>query len=102
MYIDALDPLIEAALTDVGAVSPSTEHVVRRLAHEAYAIGHDAAIHELITVPQAAVELGITEGRVRTIARARNLGWRIGREYLFQPADIDAMRDRKPGRPRRE
>lgn len=102
MRIDALEPLIKAALTDVGAASPRTEHIVRRLAHEAYAIGHDAAIHELVTVPQAALELGITEGRVRTIARTRNLGWRIGREYLFRATDIDAMRDRKPGRPKRE
>lgn len=49
--------------------------------------------------------LGLHPERVRRLAQSRGLGRRaIGSTgaWLFTEADIDAMRIRKPGRPRRE
>lgn len=46
---------------------------------------------ELMNSQQAADRLGITQGRVRQLARAGTLkGQRIGRDWLFRPEDIDA------------
>lgn len=50
---------------------------------------------------EVAAELGITPIRVRQLATARGLGQRYGKNLLFSQPDIDAMRIRTPGRPRK-
>lgn len=48
---------------------------------------------------EAAAELGVSERRVRALAAARNIGTRTGRDWMFSRANVDAMRERTPGRP---
>ena len=77
--------------------------IAQRVALDALWAGYQAgradAIRELRTVADAAAELGIDASRVRRLAQHRGLGWQISRgTWLFTPADIDAMRDRRPGR----
>jgi excisionase family DNA binding protein len=54
----------------------------------------------LHTTTSAAVELGVTPGRVRAmIASGRLRATLAGRDWLIAPAALEAVRDRKPGRP---
>jgi excisionase family DNA binding protein len=52
------------------------------------------------TTSSAAAELGVTPCRVRAmIAAGRIRATLAGRDWLMAPAAVDAVRDRKPGRP---
>ena len=52
------------------------------------------------TTVTAAAELGVSAGRVRAmIAAGRLRATFAGRDWLITPAALDAVRDRKPGRP---
>ena len=53
------------------------------------------------TTTEAAAELGIDESRVRRIASDRGLGYKLGRDWRFTDGDVEAMRSRVPGRPRK-
>lgn len=54
----------------------------------------------LITTKQAAAELGISDSRVRQLILAERLkAERVGSQLLIRPRDLDAVRERKPGRP---
>ena len=56
--------------------------------------------HPFFTTTTAAVELGVTPGRVcAMIAAGRVDATRLGRDWLIHREAIDAVRDRKPGRP---
>jgi excisionase family DNA binding protein len=60
-------------------------------------------MNELLTVEQAADELGVTTRRVRALIAAERLPARkIGRDWLVQRSDLEPVRQRKPGRPRKE
>jgi len=53
-----------------------------------------------LTTGSAARELGVTPGRVRAmIAAGRLQATLAGRDWLIHPKSLDAVRDRKPGRP---
>ncbi len=56
----------------------------------------------LVSVAQVAVELGVTPCRVRALIKAGRLRahkpW--GRDWAIQASDVDAVRVRRPGRPR--
>lgn len=55
---------------------------------------------KLLTVDQAADELGVTPRRVRALIKAERLAAeKVGRDWLIKPKDLEAVRDRKPGRP---
>lgn len=55
-----------------------------------------------LTTQQVAAELGVTKARVHALIRAGRLrAEKIGIQYLIAPADLAAVRDRKPGRPRK-
>lgn len=57
----------------------------------------------LITTQQAAEELGVTSVRVRAMIRAGQIpAERIGRDYLIKESDLNLVRNRKPGRPRKD
>lgn len=57
----------------------------------------------MLTTKQAAERLGITPRRVLAlIATGRLSAERIGRDWLIRPADLDAVRVRTAGRPRKE
>ena len=60
-------------------------------------------IPRLYTAAQVAAELGITGRRVRQLAKARGLGQKIGpRALVFTEAEVDSLRVRKTGRPRKD
>lgn len=56
----------------------------------------------LYTAQEAADALGITARRVRALAEHRGLGTRLGQRMLVLTApEVEAMRERRPGRPKR-
>jgi hypothetical protein len=106
---DQLDELIESAiqraldiLTPHGAATISRahlEHHLRIVAQEAATVATDMSRLDLVAGDMAAEELGITRQRVWKLARSRGLGWQVEKAWIFTPAEVDAMRDRVPGRP---
>lgn len=52
----------------------------------------------LYSTTEAAQMLGVDVSRVRRMAANRGLGQHVGRAWVFTVGDIDAMRDRPPGR----
>jgi excisionase family DNA binding protein len=57
---------------------------------------------KIITTAEAARRLGVTTNRVRAMIRAKRLkAFKFGREWLIDPKDLDAVKDRKVGRPRK-
>jgi len=53
-----------------------------------------------LTTKQAATALGLDPAYVRRLAKSLGFGWRVERDYLYTPAEVDAMRVR-PDRRRR-
>jgi excisionase family DNA binding protein len=57
---------------------------------------------KIITTTEAARRLGVTPTRVRALIEAKRLkAFKYGREWLIDPKDLDAVKDRKVGRPRK-
>lgn len=55
----------------------------------------------LMTTTAVAKELGISQARVRQLVLAGRLkATKLGRDVFIHPKDLDAVRNRKPGRPR--
>lgn len=55
---------------------------------------------QYLTTTQAAERLGITSRRVVALINAGRLpAARLGRDWMIRERDLDAVRDRKPGRP---
>lgn len=102
----AVDDLTDTATGDVlgGRVAATvTEQrvraVVARVARHAYQQGRSDAILELLTTEQVAAALGVTRSYVIKLAKRHDLGWNIGRDWLFRPEDVAALRRRetRPG-----
>ena len=54
------------------------------------------------TSSDVADQLGVSINLVRTLSRDRNVGTRLGRDWLYSEADVESMRKRRPrGRPRK-
>lgn len=54
----------------------------------------------LLTTAQAAASLGVSVRRVQAMVKAGRLrAARVGRDLLIKPRDLEAVRERKPGRP---
>jgi len=57
---------------------------------------------KIITTTEAARRLGVTPTRVRALIEAKRLkAFKYGREWLIDPKDLDAVKNRKVGRPRK-
>ena len=57
---------------------------------------------KIITTAEAARRLDVTPNRVRAMIRAKRLkAFKFGGEWLIDPKDLDAVKDRKVGRPRK-
>jgi excisionase family DNA binding protein len=57
---------------------------------------------KIISTAEAARRLGVTANRVRKMILAKRLkAIKIGREWLIDPKDLEAVKDRKVGRPRK-
>ncbi|MDQ3540932.1 MAG: type II toxin-antitoxin system HicB family antitoxin, partial [Chloroflexota bacterium] len=55
-----------------------------------------------MTTAEVAEELEISVPRVHQLARSREVGEKHGNALMFSKKDVEAMRDRKPGRPKRD
>ena len=55
-----------------------------------------------MTSEEVAKQLGISKPRVHQLARSRGLGEMRGNVRMFSAKDVEALRDRKPGRPSRQ
>lgn len=57
---------------------------------------------KIITTVEAAKRLNVTPSRVRALIQAKRLkAFKYGREWLIDPKDLEAVRVRKVGRPRK-
>ena len=57
---------------------------------------------KIISTAEAARRLGVTPNRVRALIEAKRLkAFKYGREWLIDPKDLEAVKDRKVGRPRK-
>ena len=57
---------------------------------------------KIISTAEAAKRLGVTANRVRKMILAKRLkAIKVGREWLIDPKDLEAVKDRKVGRPRK-
>ena len=58
---------------------------------------------KLLTAKQAAEILGVHHSRVRVLIREGRLpAQKLGREWIIMESDLEKVKDRKPGRPKRE
>jgi len=57
---------------------------------------------KIISTAEAAKRLGVTQSRVQKMISAKRLkAIKVGREWLIDPKDLEAVKDRKVGRPRK-
>jgi excisionase family DNA binding protein len=57
---------------------------------------------KIISTAEAAKRLGVTANRVRALIEAKRLkATKVGNVWLIDPKDLDAVKDRKVGRPRK-
>jgi len=57
---------------------------------------------KIINVAEAAKRLSVTPDRVRKMIEAKRLkAIKLGREWMIDPKDLEAVKDRKTGRPRK-
>jgi excisionase family DNA binding protein len=56
---------------------------------------------KIIGTAEAARKLGVTQNRVRALIEAKRLkATKLGNLWLIDPKDLNAVKVRKPGRPR--
>ena len=59
------------------------------------------AAMKIIGTTEAARRLGVSANRVRALIDSKRLrATRVGREWLIDPKDLDAVKKRTPGRPK--
>ena len=56
----------------------------------------------MLSSADVAAILGVSIRRVQQLAKSRHTGRRVGRTIVFSEDDVGRMRNRKPGRPRKE
>ena len=57
----------------------------------------------LIGTAIAAQRLGVSQDRVRALIKAKRLpAQKLGRDYFIDPKDLVLVKNRKPGRPRKQ
>ncbi len=57
---------------------------------------------KIINTAEAAKRLGVTQNRVRALIEAKRLkATKVGNVWLIDPKDLDAVKVRKVGRPRK-
>ncbi|HKO42698.1 MAG TPA: helix-turn-helix domain-containing protein [Pyrinomonadaceae bacterium] len=57
---------------------------------------------KIINTDEAARRLGVTANRVRALIAAKRLkAMKLGHAWLIDPKDLEAVKNRTPGRPRK-
>ena len=108
-----LAPILRTLVDDLARIHPAAvsrpvplRTVLSAALHRAYQSGMSEAYRQLRTSAEAAAELGVQRVTVLKHARRQHIGWRIGRDILFRPEDMERLRGivgRPPGpRPARE
>ena len=70
---------------------------------EYFNLVYKMTVSDLITTKEAADNLGVTMRRVTAlIAEGRLPSQQIGREHLIKKTDLELVRERKTGRPKKE
>lgn len=78
------------------------QHVLERLAREVRTATADMLLLSLLDTAAMAAQLGVSGARVRALAAARRVGWKVGRgAWVFRPEDVERLRPGPPGRPRK-
>ena len=58
---------------------------------------------KLLTAKQAAQILGVDDSRVRVLIREGRLpAQKVGRDWVILEPDLELVKDRKPGRPKKQ
>jgi excisionase family DNA binding protein len=58
---------------------------------------------KLLTAKQAAEILGVHHSRVRVLIREGRLpAQKVGRDWVIMEPDLELVKDRKPGRPKKQ
>jgi excisionase family DNA binding protein len=58
---------------------------------------------DFISTPKAGVELGVSASRVQILIRTGRLpALKVGKTWIIRRSDLDLVRDRPTGRPRKE
>jgi excisionase family DNA binding protein len=71
------------------------------LRHRDNFLGYTFSV-KIISTAEAAKRLGVTDSRVRKMILTKRLkAIKVGREWLIDPKDLDTVKDRKVGRPRK-
>lgn len=95
-----IDPEIDRTLDELASLIPAVtarEVMVRSrlvaLAQRAYQHGESAALLSLMTGPQVAAHLGISESHTRHLSRQHSIGWDTGAGHrIYRPGDVDQLR----------
>jgi len=92
---------IDKYTEDERQLSPiRVKHALNEVAQVAFGQGESYALLSLMPTANAALKLGVTERRIRALAKSRNIGWQVSRgTWLFRPEDIDKLRPGPCGRP---
>lgn len=101
---DTIRPFVDDAVARIadryrGLPETAADRLTPPIAH-AYHQGRHDALSQLMPVDAVASLLGVTRSYVHRLAREADIGWTIGRERLFTPTDVEAMRNRPDGRRR--
>lgn len=94
-----IDPEIDRALDRITSRHPAIEahewfirDRLAELAQHAYRAGAHQALMSLRTSAQVAEIIGVTQSHTRHLSRKHGVGWDIGRDILYTPADVERLR----------
>lgn len=60
----------------------------------------EQSLEKLLSVKEAAIELGVNRQRVQALITAGRLpAQKVGSYYIIRESDLNLVRERKPGRP---
>lgn len=106
LYKQKIHAMIDSLLP-YGA-GPMTEHRLRlaldQVAQTAFTAGRSYALLNLLTVEQAALEIGVSRRRMAEIIRTRHerfaTGMRVGNSWLIHRDELESLRPGPEGWPR--
>lgn len=93
---DTIKPFVDDAVARIadryrGIPETAAERIAPPMWH-AYQQGRHDALSELMPVESVATTLRVTPSYVNRTARRLDIGWRIGRDRLYTPDDVDRLR----------
>ena len=94
-----LESIIDVALRQLVYTDGSVTGSIKLLhdylvwcAQKGYARGRLDAMMSLLTTEEVAEQLGVDHSTVVRRAQRKGVGWRLGRDLLFQPEDVEKLR----------